>query len=82
MLKGKSISIKELRELKGELGKLVWACDDWTVDAYFKGFDKFKERLDILNNRKLSDLDITEIKLINFINRLSMHDIEFMMKEL
>ena len=41
-----------------------------------------KERLDILNNRKLSDLDITEIKLINFINRLSMHDIEFMMKEL
>jgi hypothetical protein len=82
MLKGKSISIKELRELKRELSKLVWACDDWTVDAYFKGFDKFKERLDILNNRKLSDLDITEIKLINFINRLSMHDIEFMMKEL
>ena len=82
MLESKSISINELRELKKELSKLVWACDDWTVDAYFKGFDKFKERIEVLNNRRLSGLDIAEIKLINFINRLSMHDIEFMMKEL
>ena len=82
MEKCKSLSINELRELKKELGKLVWACDDWTVDAYFKGFNKFNERIKILNSKRLSDLDITEIRLINFINKLSIYDIEFMIKEL
>lgn len=82
MLKERSLTIKELKELKNELSKLIWACDDWMVDAYFKGFDRFKEHIDILNNRRLSDLDITEIKVINFINRLSIYDLEFMIKEL
>ncbi len=82
MLKDRLLTIKESRELKNELSKLIWACDDWTVDAYFKGFDRFIERMEVLNNRRLSGLDIAEIRLINFINKLSIYDLEFMIKEL
>ena len=76
------MSIKEMKELKRKIRNQVENVDQWTIDAYYKGFEKFTNRIQQLNNTNLNLLDIRQVKLLNLINKINKYDLQFIMQEL
>ena len=76
------MTIKQLKELKREIKQKVENTDQWTIDAYFKGFERFYKRIEQLNSTNLNLLDIEQIKFLNLINKVNEHDLQFLMQEL
>lgn len=69
-------STNQLKQMKREIKKLVENTEDWTYNAYMKGYNSFKTRISDLNNTNLNLLDIEQVKLINRVNKISDHDLE------
>ncbi len=79
----KITTIKELDSIKQKLINEIEQLDNqWITDAYYKGFDKFIQCCNNLENKPLPDMTIKEIKFINFINSINIYDLEFIFKEL
>ena len=63
-------TLKELKELYKTLGRYVDQYDDGFIYAiWYKDKNEFLEYMKNLNNRRLSDLTIGQIKIINLCNK-------------
>ena len=79
----KHITTESYKDLKRELTKNIFQYDDgFIVDYYFKGYDKFTNYINRLNNTKLSDLKIEQIKILNYVNKIKEIDLKYILIEL
>ncbi len=79
----KYITTEDYKDLKRELTKNIFQHDDgFIVDYYFKEYDIFTNYINRLNNTKLSDLKIEQIKILNYINKIKEIDLKYILIEL
>ena len=79
----KHIPLKIYRDLKRELIKNLFKYDDgFIIYHYFKGYEQFKQYINNLNIRKISDLTINQIKILNYINKIEDIDLKYMLSNL